>query len=112
RSSAPGWAWAPAAGGAVLLGVGTLFYVQAGKDFRALTDPTLQDRNLGLKLRESGKRSQMLSGAAGALGAAGVVTSGLIYLLADKDKGDPVQVRPTASVGNGGGSVGLMGTLP
>jgi hypothetical protein len=113
RSSAPGWAWVPAAGGAALLGVGTFFYVQAGKDFQALTDPTLSDRNLGLKLRESGKRSQMLSGVAGAVGAAGVVTSGLIYLLSGKEEpGNPMQVRPTASVGNGGGSVGLMGTLP
>ncbi len=112
RSGAPGWAWVPAAGGAVLLGVGTLFYVQAGRDFRALTNPNLQDPTQGLKLKESGERSQTLSGVAGALGAAGVVTSGLIYMLADKDTDNGVQVRPTASVGNGGGSVGLMGTLP
>lgn len=112
RSGAPGWAWVPAAGGAVLLGVGTLFYVQAGKDYNDLTDPNLQDRNLGLKLKASGERSQLMSRAAYALGAAGVVTSGLIYLLSGKDSDKPGQVRPTASVGNGGGSVGLMGTLP
>jgi len=46
------------------------------------------------------------------VGAAGVVTTGLIYLLSGKDPGTPSPVRPTASVGNGGGMVGVAGTLP
>ena len=112
RSGAPGWAWVPAAGGAVLLGVGTVFLVQAGKDFEELQGQTFRDPSRGQELLESGKRSQNLSRAAYALGAAGVVTSGLIYLLSGKDKGEAMEVRPTASVGKGGGMVGLVGTLP
>lgn len=112
RANPRAWAWAPAAGGAVLLGVGTAFFVQAGKDFRALEDRSFEDPARGVLLRDSGVRSQNLARAAFALGAAGVVTSGLIYLLAGKDPSDAVEVRPTASVGNQGGMVGVMGTLP
>jgi hypothetical protein len=111
RANPRAWAWAPAAGGAVLLGVGTVFFVQAGKDFHALRTRNLSDPAQGVLLRDSGIRSQNLARAAFALGAAGVVTSGLIYMLA-KDPGEAVGVRPTASVGKGGGMVGLVGTLP
>ncbi len=112
RANPRAWAWAPAAGGAVLLGVGTVFFVQAGKDFRALEDRSFEDPARGVLLRDSGIRSQNLARAAFALGAAGVVTSGLIYMLAGDAPSDAVEVRPTASVGNGGGMVGLVGTLP
>lgn len=112
HSGTPGWAWMPAAGGAVLLGVGTYFLVQADKDFHTLKDMKIDGPEDGARLRDSGKRSQLLSQGAYALGAAGVVTTGLVYLLSGKDKGEPVPVRPTASVGNGGGMVGVAGTLP
>lgn len=112
RSSAPGWAWLPAAGGAVLLGVGTVFYVQATNDYNALKEMRVSGPEDGARLRDSGKRSQLLSQVSFGVGAAGVVTTGLIYLLSGKDKGEPVQVRPTASVVNGGGMVGVAGTLP
>ncbi|HYO55771.1 hypothetical protein [Archangium sp.] len=112
RSGAPGWAWLPAAGGAVLLGVGTVFYVQASNDYKALKDLRVTDPEDGARLRDSGKRSQLLSQVAYGVGAAGVVTTGLIYLLSGKDKGAPMQVRPTVSVGNGGGMLGVAGTLP
>jgi hypothetical protein len=111
RSGAPGWAWLPAAGGAVLLGAGTYFFVQAGKDYDALKNLDIKDAEDGAQRLESGKRSQMLSQGAFALGAAGVVTTGLIYLLSGKDDGAS-KVRPTASVGPGGGMVGVAGTLP
>ncbi|WNG33221.1 hypothetical protein F0U60_06025 [Archangium minus] len=111
RANVRSWAWVPAAGGAVLLGAGTLFYLQAGKNYRALTEQTIGDPQEAARLRDAGKLSQNLSAASFALGAAGVVTTGVIYLLSDKDKAEP-KVRPTASVGNGGGMVGVVGTLP
>jgi hypothetical protein len=112
RANPRAWAWAPGAGGAVLLGVGTLFLVQAGNDFTALRKRDFSTPEQGTELRKSGENAQNLSRAAYALGAAGVVTSGLIYMLAGKDPDEAAQVRPTASVGNGGGMVGLVGTLP
>lgn len=111
RSGAPGWAWMPGAGGAVLLGVGTYFLVQAGNDYRALKNLDIKDADEGAQRLKSGKNAQLLSRGAYALGAAGVVTTGLIYLLSSKDEGAP-KVRPTASVGPGGGMVGVAGTLP
>ncbi len=66
----------------------------------------------GELLRDSGMRAQWLSRGSFALGAAGVVTTGLIYMLSGKDEGKPSQVRPTASVLHGGGMVGVAGTLP
>ncbi|KFA91994.1 hypothetical protein [Archangium violaceum] len=112
RSGAPGWAWLPAAGGAVLLGAGTLFFVQAGDDYKALQARQFTDPTEGERLRDSGARAQWLSRGSFAVGAVGVVTTGLIYLLSGKNEGTPSQVRPTASVGNGGGMVGVAGTLP
>jgi hypothetical protein len=112
RSNAPGWAWLPAAGGAVLLGVGTVFYVQASNDYNALKAMNVSNPEDGERLKNSGKQSQLLSQASFAVGAAGVVTTGLIYLLSGKDEGKPSQVRPTASVLSGGGMVGVAGTLP
>ena len=112
RSNAPGWAWLPAAGGAVLVGVGTAFFVQATNDYNDLRAGRVSSPEDGKELRESGKFSQLMSQTAFAVGAAGVVTTGLIYLLSGKTQGEPMQVRPTAAVGNGGGMVGVAGTLP
>lgn len=111
RSGAPGLAWVPAAGGAVLLGVGTYFYLQAGADYRKLKDMNITRPEEGARLVESGKRSQLLSQGAFALGAVGVVTTGLIYMLSGRGEGEQ-KVRPTASVLSGGGVVGVAGTLP
>lgn len=106
-SGPPGWAWVPAAGGAALLGAGTYFLVQAHRDFTTLQGQGPVD---GYTVAESGKRAQNLSRAAFALGAAGLVTSGLIYLLADE--APSAEVRPTATVGPEGAMVGVTGTLP
>jgi hypothetical protein len=109
RGGAPGWAWVPAAGGAVLAGVGTYFYLEAGKVHGRLTGPGGQGSvPNGSQLAEEGARLQTLSTASFAVGAAGVLTTGLIYLLSDK-KAD---VQPTVSVGPGGAMVGVAGTLP
>jgi hypothetical protein len=112
RANPRAWAWAPAAGGTVLLGVGTLFLVQASNDFTALRKRDFSTPEQGTALSKSGENAQNLSRVAYALGAAGVVTSGLIYMLAGKEPDEVAQVRPTASVGNGSAMVGLVGTLP
>ncbi len=109
RGGAPGWAWVPAAGGVALAGVGTYFLVQAGDAYGKLTAPGGPGSvTNGRELAEKGKNAQTLSRISYAVGAAGVLTTGLIYLLSDK-KAD---VQPTVSVGPGGAVVGVAGTLP
>ncbi len=104
------WAWAPAAGGAVFAGVGTLFYLQAKDKHNALSTGGSQETPLdGDKLASEGRRAQNLSRVAFGLGAAGVVTSVVLYLLPTKET---LQVTPSVTVGPGGGMVGLAGTLP
>ncbi len=105
------WAWAPAAGGAVFAGVGTVFYLQAKEKYELLdTGGTAGARDLdGDQLARDGRRAQTLSRVAFGLGAAGVVTSVVLYLLPTKE---PPPVTPSVTVGPGGGMVGLAGTLP
>jgi hypothetical protein len=109
RGGAPGWAWVPAAGGAVLAAAGTYFYLEAGERHRQLTKPGEPGsvRN-GRELAEDGKRMQTLSAISYAAGAAGVLTTGLLYLLSDKK----AAVQPTVSMGPGGTMLGVAGTLP
>lgn len=106
------WAWAPAAGGAVFAGVGTVFYLQAKDKYDLLDkggtqgEPDLLD---GQQLAREGRRAQTLSRVAFGLGAAGIVTSVVLYLLPAKE---PLPITPSVTVGPGGGMVGLAGTLP
>ena len=111
RSGAPGWAWMPAAGGAVLLGVGTVLLVQARQDYVALTKNQFDSPAQGMETKQAGERKQILSAASFALGAVGVVTTGVIYGLSGKAD-SKTSVRPIASVGSTGGMVGVAGTLP
>ncbi|MDY7225813.1 hypothetical protein [Hyalangium rubrum] len=105
-SSARRWAWAPAAGGAVFAGVGTYFYLQARDRHDKLTNA---DGPLdGAKLAKEGKQAQTLSRVGFGLGAAGLITGAVLFLL----PGEEAPVRPTVSVGPGGGMVGVAGTLP
>ena len=110
RSAAPGWAWVPAAGGAVLLGVGGYFYWQASKADASLRKDTL-DRDKATALANSGQRSQQISAVAAGVGAAGVVTTGLIYLLSGRTEVAP-GVRTAAMLTPSGAMVGVVGTLP
>jgi hypothetical protein len=103
------WVWAPAAGGAVLLGAGTYFLGRAHRDFTTLKKGPGPVDN-GSQLVASGKRAQDLSRAAFALGATGVVASGILHLLSAK--GPPPVVHPTVSVGPQGAMIGMAGTLP
>jgi hypothetical protein len=104
------WAWAPAAGGAVFAGVGTVFYLQAKEKHRMIAEEGSPDAPLdGEQLASDGRRAQNLSRVAFGLAAAGVVTSVVLYLLPEKETSP---VRPTVTVGPGGGMVGVAGTLP
>jgi hypothetical protein len=105
------WAWVPAAGGAVFAGVGTVFYLQAKDKYDLLnsTDPLTGPELDGEKIASEGRRAQTLSRVAFGLGAAGVVTSVVLYLLPAKER---PAVSPTVTVGPGGGMVGVAGTLP
>lgn len=104
------WAWAPAAGGLVFAGVGTYFYLDAKKQHDKLTGPGGTDTPLdGQSIADKGSSSQSLSRVAFGLGAAGLLTGAVFYLFPGDSQ---TAVRPTASVGPGGGMVGLAGTLP
>ncbi len=105
------WAWAPAAVGLVGAGVGTYFYLDAKDKHDQLTTGTAgtltpQD---GARIADEGRSSQSLSRIAFGVGAAGLLTGAVFYLF----PGDATApVKPTVSVGPGGGMVGLAGTLP
>jgi len=105
------WSWLPAAGGAALAGVGTVFYLQARDKYARLdTGGTpgepLRDAD---RLAASGRRAQTVSRVAFGLGAAGLVTGVVMFLLPGEEA---PTVRPSATVVPGGGMVGLSGTLP
>lgn len=106
------WAWAPAAGGAVFLGVGTVLHFQAKDKHDELLKPpstgTLTPEQAN-KLEKDGKRLQTLSQVAIGVGVAGVLAGGLFYLFPGEQKSS---VRPTVTLGPGGGMVGVAGTLP
>jgi hypothetical protein len=103
------WAWVPAAGGVVFAGAGTYFYLQAKDKYDMLdTQGSATSPLDGAKLASDGKRNQTLSRVAFGLGAAGVVTSVVLYLLPAKQP----PVSPTVAVGPSGGMVGVVGTLP
>ena len=105
-SSLRSWAWAPAAGGVVFAGAGTYFMLQARDKYNKLNSgPGPYD---GEQLEKDGKSAQTLSRVAFGVGAAGIVTGVVLFLL----PGEQSPVRPSVSVGPGGGMVGVAGTLP
>lgn len=105
-SSTRRWAWVPAAGGVVFAGAGTYFYLQARDKHDQLTNG--EGSVDGPKLAKEGKQAQTLSRVAFGLGAAGLVTGAVLFLL----PGEEAPVRPSVSVGPGGAMVGVAGTLP
>lgn len=112
RSLAPGWSWVPAVGGVVLGGVGAFFYVQANQDYVKLTDPNqVYDSKQAQALVTSGNRSQWIGTIAVGVGAAGVVTTGLLYLLSGSVEVTP-GVKPTVSLAPSGAMIGVTGALP
>lgn len=77
------WAWAPAAGGAVLLGVGTVFLLEARSKQQELEGPRVTGEPVldGEAVAEEGQRAQTLSRVSYALGAAGVAAGAAMYFL-------------------------------
>ncbi|MFL5345293.1 MAG: hypothetical protein ACJ8AT_10890 [Hyalangium sp.] len=109
RTNLRRWAWAPAAGGVALAGVGTYFFLQAQDRYNQLDKKGASDAPLdGAKLASEGRQKQNLSRIFFGLGAAGLVTGGVFYLF----PGDEKPVHPTVTLGPGGGMVGVVGTLP
>ncbi|MDC0710867.1 hypothetical protein POL68_20500 [Stigmatella sp. ncwal1] len=109
KPSHPWWTWMPAAGGAVTAGAGTYFYFQAKKKHDALKNSTSANPLLDAdQIAKDGKRHQLLSRIGFGLGVAGVATSTVLYLLPQGKS----SVKPTVTVGPGGGMVGVAGTLP
>jgi hypothetical protein len=108
-SAKPWWIWMPAAGGAVTAGAGTYFFLQAKKKHDALKNSTVGEPLANAdQVAKDGKRNQLLSRIGFGLGVAGAATSTVLYLL-PQGKSD---VKPTVTVGPGGGMVGVAGTLP
>ncbi len=108
-SSARRWAWAPAAGGVIFAGAGTYFFLQARDKHEQLRMKGSPDAPLdGEKLASEGRQAQTLSRVAFGLGAAGLVTGAVLFLL----PGEEAPVRPSVTVGPSGGMVGVAGTLP
>ena len=106
-SSLRRWAWAPAAGGVVFAGAGTYFLLQARDKHNQLNSgPGPLD---GEKLEKDGKSAQTLSRVAFGVGAAGIVTGVVMFLMPGEQQSS---VRPSVSVGPAGGMVGVAGTLP
>ncbi|MCP3058942.1 hypothetical protein LXT21_09175 [Myxococcus sp. K38C18041901] len=109
-SSARRWAWLPAAGGVVLAGVGTVFYLKAKDRYDTLetggTDLPLRDSDA---LVSQGKNAQTVSRVAFGLGAAGLVAGAVMFLWPEDP---PAKVVPSATVTSGGAMVGLSGTWP
>jgi tetratricopeptide (TPR) repeat protein len=79
--SAPGWWWAPGAGGAVLAGVGTVFLFQAKDRSDKLRSSDKFDVATAMQYRDQGKLYQGLGFTGLALGVALVAVSVLVYLL-------------------------------
>lgn len=77
------WAWAPAAGGAVMLGVGTAFLLQAHSKQEELEGPRVTGEPVldGDEVAQEGQRAQTLSRVSYALGAAGVLAGAAMYFL-------------------------------
>ncbi|NOK23777.1 hypothetical protein [Corallococcus carmarthensis] len=100
------WAWVPAAGGVVLAGVGTVFYMQSrGKlsDLNKNEYPTLAEAE---KVRDSGKRSQTLGVVGIGVGAAAIAAGALMYFLPVKQ----TNVQPSVTLTPQGGGLSFAGT--
>jgi hypothetical protein len=106
-SSARSWAWLPATGGVVFAGAGTYFLLQARSKYNTL-DSGAGPLD-GAQLEKEGRRAQTLSRVAFGVGAAGIVTGAVLFLLPRKEESS---VRPSVAVGPNGGMVGVVGTLP
>ena len=104
------WAWAPAAVGVASAGAGTFFFLQASsKNSELRSGGSVEEPILNPdELARDGRKAQNLSRITFGIGAAALATAGVFYLF----PGDDTPVKPTVTVGPGGGMVGLVGTWP
>jgi hypothetical protein len=106
------WAWVPAAGGALFLGAGTVFLLQAREKQRELeAAPSGQEPLDGEAVASSGQRAQTLSRVSYALGGAGVLAGAALYFLPVErlwggSSAQPVRLQA------GPGGVSVSGVLP
>lgn len=105
------WAWLPAVGGVALAGVGTLFYLKAGDRYDALNKggSTVAPITNSDEVVSAGRRAQTVSRVAYGLGAVGIATGVVMFLVPGDEE---ARVQPSAAVVPGGGMVGLSGTWP
>jgi hypothetical protein len=99
------WAWVPAAGGVVLAGVGTVFFVQSRGKYNELTEGTGPLPN-GQDVKDSGQRSQTIGVVGIGVGAAAIAAGALMYFLPVKQ----TNVQPTVTLTPRGGGLSLAGT--
>lgn len=100
------WAWVPAAGGVVLAGAGTVFFVQSRGKLRDLNTHTYPDLKDAQDVRDSGKRSQTLGVVGMGVGAAAIAAGALMYFLPVKQ----TNVQPTVTLTPQGGGLSFAGT--
>lgn len=103
--SARSLAWLPFAVGLGCGGGAAVTFAVAGSNYAAIPA-----RNEGdaLALARDGEALQIAGWALGGVGAAALVTAGVMWLTG----GAPPPVTPQVSVVNGGGAVGVAGVLP
>jgi hypothetical protein len=106
------WAWAPAAGGVVFLGAGTVFLLQArAREQELEAAPSGQEPLDGEAVASEGRRAQTLSRVSFALGGAGLLAGAALYFLPVEQLwggGGTQSVRLHA----GPGGVAVSGVLP
>ena len=106
------WAWVPLAGGALFLGTGTAFLLQARSHDNTLNQPGPVTPPVdGEAVASSGQRAQTLSRVSFALGGAGVLAGAALYFLpVERLWGSTKASSLQLHVGPGG--VGVSGVLP
>ncbi len=108
------WAWAPVAGGAVFLGVGTAFLLEARSKQQELEGPRVTGEPVldGEAVAREGQRAQTLSRVSYALGGTAVLAGAAMYFLpVEKLWGgggepQPLQLRLSPT------GVGVSGVFP
>ncbi|WP_375756225.1 hypothetical protein [Corallococcus exercitus] len=100
------WAWVPAAGGVVLAGVGTVFFVQSRGKLNDLNNNEFSTLEEAQEVRDSGKRSQTIGVVGIGVGAAAIAAGALMYFLPVKQ----TNVQPSVTLTPQGGGLSFAGT--
>ena len=108
------WAWAPAAGGTALLGVGTVFLLEARSKQQELEGPRVTGEPVldGEAVAAEGRRAQTLSRVSYALGTVGVLTGAAMYFLPVERLWGGGGAQPSLQLRLSPTGVGVSGVLP